>query len=115
VPGWRSYAIPGFQSSLVRIGRAQLAIKPAHRLRFERVGRDLGIIDKPALDTSQGPMFETRPPRSDALDSDAGLALRTARSLSFAWRQLIGKLSVRHSTNLRLLCPGVDLKSRRND
>jgi hypothetical protein len=56
-------------------------------------------------------MFETRPPRSDALDSDAGLALRTARSLGFAWRQLIGKLSVRHSTNLRLLCPGVDLKS----
>jgi len=60
-------------------------------------------------------MFETRPPPSDALDSDAGLALRTARSLGFAWRQLIGKLSVRHSTNLRLFCPGVDLKSRRNE
>jgi hypothetical protein len=60
-------------------------------------------------------MFETRPPRSDALDSDAGWAPRTARSLNFAWRQLIGKLSVRHNPNLRLLCPGVDLKSRRND
>jgi hypothetical protein len=68
-------------------------------------------MNKPALGTSQGPMLEAHPPRSDALNYHARLALRTARSLDLAGRQPIGKLSVWHGANLRLSCPGVDFKS----
>jgi hypothetical protein len=87
----------------------EIAIKPAQCLRLKRVSWDLGLMNEPALGTSQGPIFKTATPRSDVLDSHLGLALRTARPLGLAWRQPIGELSVRHSGNLLPLCPGVDL------
>ena len=70
----------------LRVGPAQLAIKPAQRVRLKRVGRNLGRVNEPALGTLQGPMLKPQPPGNDALNCHAGLALRTARSLDFAWR-----------------------------
>ena len=89
------------------------AIQPAWGLGPERLRLHLGLMNKPALGTTNRPMFKTRPPGSDGLDAHRGAALRTTVPAHLARRKTIGGMHIRHCVNVRPLHRGVELNRAR--